>query len=199
MNFKLLQNLTLATLIVLASSCGYQFQGSGSVLPEDIKTVYVERVENETTYSGVDLQLREAIKDRFERYGVLTIVDQKDLADAVVSARILSIGALVKDVTGESDIELEQDLVMSVFAELVTNQGQTLWRNPNLQVTQSIASVGDVVVTSSSNFAQGGINAGTLGSLGSREVARGQAQASFDDLTQEAARLLYLDAVAADF
>lgn len=198
MNFKLLQSF-IASLLIFTCSCGYQFQGSGSVLPEDIKTVYVERVQNETTYSGVDLQLREAIKDRFDRYGVVTVVDQKDLADAVVSARILSIGTLVKDVTGRSDIELEQDLVISIFAELVTTQGQTLWRNPNLQVTQSIASVGDVVVTSSSDFAQGGISAGTLGSLGSREVARGQAQASFDDLTQEAARQLYLDAVAADF
>lgn len=198
MNFKLLQRFSIS-LIVFATSCGYQFQGGGSVLPDDIKTVYVERVENDTTYSTVDLQLREAIKDRFDRHGVVTVVDREDLADAVVSARILSIGTAIKDVTGEQDIELEQDLIMSIRADLVSSRGLVLWKNPNLQVTQAIASVGDVVVTSSSSFAQGGIDANTLGSLGSREVARGQAEASFDELTQEAARRLYLDAVASDF
>jgi hypothetical protein len=68
-----------------------------------------------------------------------------------------------------------------------------------MNISDSAASVGNVVVTSSSDFAQSGIQGSTLDTLGSHEVARGQGQQVLDDLLDEASRKLYLEAVAADF
>ncbi len=68
-----------------------------------------------------------------------------------------------------------------------------------MTASETFASTSDVVVTSSSNFSQGGIGSSSLGSLGSREVSRGQQREALSELVEEASRLIYEDAVAADF
>ncbi|MCB0325591.1 MAG: hypothetical protein KDD69_18545, partial [Bdellovibrionales bacterium] len=145
------------------------------------------------------LRFTERLLSRFERYGAVKVVEPDEEADAELITKILGIETQVRDVTGDTDIELEQDIIMTIFAELRRRNGQILYRNPQLRVRDSFATTSDVVVTSSSSFAQGGISAESLGSLGSREVSRGQQSAALDDLLDEAARQLYLDAVAAEF
>lgn len=196
---KLFRALLIVGLLSMLSACGYGFQGGGSVLPPDIKTVAIPRAENDTTYNGVDLQFTEALRSSFERYGVVNVVDREDRADAILDSRIVSIQTRTGSVTGRTDIELEQELIMTISASLKRRSGQLLWRDPQLMVRQSVASTSDVVVTSSSDFATGGIGAGTLGGLGSRELSRGQQDEALEDLVEEAARRVYLDAVAADF
>ena len=185
--------------LLLVSGCGYTFQGSGTVLPDDIKSIAIRVAENQTTETGLGLKFTEKLQSRFERYGAVKIVDPDEDADAELITKILSIETNVRDVTSDTDIELEQDITLTIFAELRRSNGQVLYRNPLLKSRESFASVSDVVVTSSSSFAQGGISASTLGSLGSREVSRGQQAAVLDELLDESARQLYLDAVAAEF
>jgi hypothetical protein len=117
----------------------------------------------------------------------------------VFNANIVRIDTQARSVTGSTDIELELDMVMIVSAELSRDTGQLLWRNPFFTVTESFASTSDTVVTSSADFAAGGISADSLAGLDSREVSRGQAQEVLDELLDEAALKLYLSAVAADF
>jgi outer membrane lipopolysaccharide assembly protein LptE/RlpB len=192
---------TSVALIVslLISGCGYAFQGSGTVLPEDIKTIAIRVSENQTTETGLGYKFTEKLQSRFERYGAVKIVDPDEDADAELITRILNIETSVRDVTSDTDIELEQDIILTVFAELRRRNGQVLYRNPALRTRDSFATVSDVVVTSSSSFAQAGITASSLDSLGSREVSRGAQSAALDDLLDESARQLYLDAVAAEF
>lgn len=189
----------LLSLLLALSACGYAFQGSGTVLPADIKTIAIRVAENQTTETGLGLNFTEKLQSRFERYGAVQVVDPDEDADAELITKILSIETSVQDVTSDTDIELEQDITLTIFAELRRSNGQVLYRNPQLKSRESFASVSDVVVTSSSSFAQGGISADTLGSLGSREVSRGQQAAVLDELLDESARQLYLDAVAAEF
>ena len=191
--------LVLLCVAFLASACGYAFQGSGSILPDDIQTVYIRAAENNTKESGLGPLFSEKLRGRFERYGVVRVVDDRSSADAELVTRIENIDVVVRDVTGETDIALEQELVMTVFAELRKRNGEVLYRNPQLRASETFASVSDVVVTSSSSFAQGGIGSDSLGSLGAREVSRGQQAEVLDELMDEVSRVLYLDAVAAEF
>ena len=191
--------LVILSFILLLSSCGYQFQGSGSVLPDDIKTVAIPVVRNNTTESGLGLELTERLRSRFERYGVVTVIDDAKSADALLDAEILNVQTRVQDVTGETDIELEQELIIYISAELRRKNGQILWKNESLAARETFASTSDVVVTSSSSFTQSGIGSSQLGSLGSREVSRGQKKQALDDLLDEASRAIYEDSVAADF
>ena len=191
--------LTAFFVVFLASfaACGYSFQGSGSILPDDIKTVSIRISENNTTETGLGLKLTERLVSRFERYGVLKVVEPNQDADAELITQILSVTTRTRNVTDGTDIEL--DLEMIVSAVLRRRNGLVLYKNPLVYTTESFASVSDVVVTSSSGFQQGGIGADTLGSLGSLEVSRGQKEQVLEDLLDETARKIYLSAVAAEF
>ena len=179
--------------------CGYHFQGSSSVLPEDIKTIYIPLVSNETSEPGLSIDFTEILRSRFERYGVVKIVEKKELADAIFEAKINALSSRVKGVTSETDIEVEVELTMYVDAELRRKNGQVLWKQNNFSASDDYASTGDTVVTSSADFAQGGIGATSLNNLDSREVARGQSEEALNNLMEEMSRQLYLAAVAADF
>lgn len=191
--------VSLGFLAVALFGCGYAFQGSGSVLPDDIETVAIRVSDNLTPISGLDLSFTEKLRSRFDRYGVVKIVEGSKDADAELLTKILSIATHVRDTTGDTDIALEQELIMTFSAELRRRNGQVLYRNKNILVIDSFAATSDVVVTSSSSFVQGGISADTLGNLGSREVSRGQAREASEDLMEEAARRIYLEAVAEEF
>lgn len=189
----------LAGFSLAASGCGYQFQGSTSILPPDVKKIAIARVENDTTYSTVGFRLEEELRSQFERYGVVEVVDEPRTADAVLYAKVTNVDTRVRNVTSNTDVAIDEELFMTVSADLRRKNGQTLYKDPNILTTESFASVADTVVTSSSSFAQGSINADTLGSLGQREISRGQEDQSLDALIEETARKIYLNAVAAGF
>ena len=207
LNFKPMPNLIIAILIIALTSCGYHLQGSGSILPPDIKTVAIPLVENDTTELDLSERMTEALRSSFERYGALKVVEDLG-ADAVLKVRVTDIDLKTRNVTSAQrdsvpDVAVDQDLVMTISAELRRHNGQLLYKNSNLSVSESFGGISSVVVTSSSSFAQGDISAGTLNSLGerasSREIARGQQAQVLDELIEETARKLYLEAVAADF
>ena len=192
--------LILITLVgCLTCSCGYQFSGSGSTLPPDIKTLAIVDVRNQTTEPQVGLKLKENLELRFERYGVVELSEDPERADALLTCTITSIDDEVKTVTGQTDIELESDLLVTLSAAIKRRNGQIIWSNPNLVVRNSFASTSGAVVTSSSNFAQGDINTSALASLSSREVSRVQQEQALEDLLEEAARKIYLESVAESF
>lgn len=185
--------------MALLSSCGYGFQGGGSVLPDDVNTIVVRVAENNTTEPGLGLRFAVKLRSRFDRYGAVKVVDSEDDADAELITVIKSVETRVRAVTGASDFEVEQELIMTVRSELRMMNGQILYRNENLQATSSFGSTSETVVTSSSQFAQAGIDSDTLDTLGSREVSRGQKNIALEEAMEEAARILYLDSVAEDF
>ena len=195
----IIRALALTVLVLAATGCGYQFSGSGSVLPQDVKTVAILPVENQTTESGVGPEFTEDLHSEFERYGVVKLVDSAHEADATLKTKVKSVDSTVRNTTGATDIGVDQNIVLKIACELRRKTGQVLWRNDDLKVTSAYAGVGGAVVTTSSAFVSGDIASSTLGSLGSREVSRGQMRQALDDMIEEAARQIYQDAVAADF
>jgi len=196
------RGLLLLMLPFWLSSCGYTLQGGGSVLPPDVKRVYVPRVENSTTELALTELLTEALRDRFERFGVITVVDEMGEADAVLKARILKVARSTGSVTSNTDTALQLDTTVTIAAELRRITGPVLWRDTSLAVTKSYGAERSVVVTSSPDFASNSLNASDLDQLsqgGSREVARGQEADAFSDIADETARLVYENAVAPDF
>ena len=186
-------------ILVLVSGCGYRLQGSGTTLPDDIKTIYIPLVDNDTTEPGLSIQFTEVLRGRFDRYGVIKVVEDKNLADAIFKAKIRSITSQVRGVTSRTDVEVQVALTMIVDAELRRRNGQVLWKAVGFMASEEYASTSDTVVTSSSDFAQSGISASSLGALSSREVARGQSEEAINALMEEVSRQLYLNSVAADF
>ena len=186
-------------LLLLITSCGYHFQGSGSSLPDDIKTIAIDIVENDTTFSGLGLRFTEVLRSRFERYGSLQLVENQNEADSILKTRITAQKTQIKEVTEGPDVELETEVILTLSSELIRPSGQVLWKNTNLSATTSFATTESAVVTSSSSFAQGGIGTKELANLGSKEISRGQLNQAIDDIMDEVSRMLYIDAVASYF
>ncbi|WKZ56346.1 MAG: LPS assembly lipoprotein LptE [Bdellovibrionota bacterium] len=186
-------------MLVALSGCGYSLQGGGSALPPDIQKIHIPIVENNSSESRLTFSFTEALRDRFERFGVFTIVDTPSEADAVLQAKINRVKRNTGTVTSRTESALQVDTSLYVGAELKRTTGQTLWKDGNLVVTQSFASTGDVVVTSSPEFYGGVIGASDLGQLDDREVARGQEREVLVRLAENAAAKIYNLSVAPDF
>ncbi len=186
-------------LVLCLSSCGYRLQGSGSVLPNDIKTISIRTAQNNTTVTGLGPRFTEKLRSRFERAGIVKIMNSGEPADAELITQIESISNRNREVSGTQNVAVEQDLVFTVSAELKKRNGQILYRNPAIMASDSFGSISSNVVTTSSSFAQGNSGASTLGSLSQREVARGQSAETLESLMDEVARKLYQESVASDF
>jgi outer membrane lipopolysaccharide assembly protein LptE/RlpB len=191
------------TLLCLAlAGCGYTLQGSGSVLPPDVKRVWIPRVENNTTEIALTELLTESLRDRFERFGVVEVAEDMGDADAVLRARVTRVRRATGSVSSNTDTALQRDLYVAIAAELRRVTGPVLWSNSNLSVTRAYGAEQSVVVTSSPEFAGSTLGASDLSALGtggSREVARGQEDEAFAAMSDELAQLVYDSAVAPDF
>ena len=190
---------TLAFILIALAGCGYQFQGAGTTLPEDVRKIALLPVENMTTENGLGVRMSESMRSRLERYGVVQVVENAGEADATMRIRVKTVDSRVRNVSGTQDVGVDSQLVLALQGELKRKNGQILWRDEDMRVSEAFADVSGAVVTSSSDFLQGGIDRGSLSTLTSSEVSRGQRSDVLERLVEEATRQIYNEAVAADF
>ncbi len=189
-----------ASLIFLFfTSCGYTFIGSGSSLPPDVQTVYIPFVTNLSTDTYVTPLLTEALREEFEKYGVLKVVDATDNYDSVLNVTILSVREESRTVTARTESELQGDLILTLSVELLRRDGSVLWKAPSMEQSRSYASDLSTVVTSSSSFSESGMSATDLQNLGNREVSRSQQRITMENLIEEVSKKIYMQAVAPSF
>lgn len=181
------------------TGCGYSLQGSGSILPPDVKRIYVPTVENLTTESGLSNVVTEALRDRFDRFGVVIVVEDVSEADAVLKAKVLKVEKDSRTVTSVTDTVQSYDTTMTIAAELRRVTGPVLWRNTRMQVSKAIGATSGDVVSSSADFVSNTLGASQLGALDSREVTRGQEREALLQLAEEVAKKVYDESVAPDF
>jgi outer membrane lipopolysaccharide assembly protein LptE/RlpB len=187
-------------LVVIAlSGCGYTFQGGGSILPPDIKRVYVANVENNTTQLGLAQVVGEALQEQFDRYGVITVVEKQSEADALLKVKITDLKRTTRATQSNTDVALSQESTLLMTAELQRVTGQVLWRDTAVKVSRSFGTAAGAVVTSSADFDGGSISGADLSNLSAREISRGQEQEVLIRLAEDAALMIYNGAVAPDF
>lgn len=186
-------------LTLAASGCGYTFRGSGSVLPADVKNIYIPNVENGSTEIGLGDVVTESLREEFDSYGVVSVVERQSEADAILKVRITDVKRTTSTVRANSNTALQMDTTMNIAGELRRSTGQVLWRDSQIRVTKGYGADKSVVVATSPDFASGSISRSDLASLSTREISRGQEANALNSLAEEAARLVYDKAVAPDF
>jgi hypothetical protein len=72
--------------------CGYTLRGNTRVFfdKNEIRTLYVAPVRNDSYKAGVEITVYNAIRKRIAQGGYVRIVDQKSLADGEIRATILN-------------------------------------------------------------------------------------------------------------
>ena len=191
--------LFLPFVAILVSSCGYTFRGSGSVLPADVKNIYIPRVENGSTELGLADVVTEALREEFDSYGTVSVVEKQGAADAVLKVVINEVKNTTSTVDPTTNTALQMDTTMIIGGELRRTTGQVLWRENNMKVSKGYAANQNVVVTTSPDFASGSISSSDLASLSSRDISRGQEAQALNNLASDAARMVYDKSVAPDF
>lgn len=191
--------IVVSVLTIILVGCGYTFQGSGSILPEDVKQLYIPAVINNSTESSLTQLLTDALQDQFERYGAVQVQDTNVGADAVLEVRIMQVRQGTRTSTAATDTALTLDTELTLFAELRRITGQVLWRNPSLTASTAFGTSRSAVVTSTAGFATGTLGSSDLAGLNERELARGQEQEALAQLCEQAAMNIYDSSVAPDF
>ena len=191
--------LFLPVVAMLVSSCGYTFRGSGSVLPADVKNIYIPRVENGSTELGLADVVTEALREEFDSYGTVSVVEKQGAADAVLKVVINEVKNTTSTVDPTTNTALQMDTTMIIGGELRRTTGQVLWRENNMKVSKGYAANQNVVVTTSPDFASGSISSSDLASLSSRDISRAQEAQALNNLASDAARMVYDKSVAPDF
>jgi outer membrane lipopolysaccharide assembly protein LptE/RlpB len=152
--------LFLAALILPAlSGCGYQFVGESSLLPKDAKTIYVEPFVNRSRDVGIDKEITTAMRGEFYHRGQLRIVDSAEQADVILSGVIRSLDSTVATVNREDEtLQYEAVLILDVTLRR-REPDEILWRGQNVRLNQVYAGERAAVVTTSSEFRTGTLNA----------------------------------------
>lgn len=192
-------SLIVLILMTILTGCGYTFRGSGSALPPDVKAIYIPQVDNNSTKLGLATVLTDAIRDEFDSYGSISVVDNQNQADAVLKVTIVDVKETTSAVRANTNTSLQMQTTMFLTAELRRVTGPVLWRDNQIRVTQTFGADSSVVVTSSAAFAGGSISSGDLSGLSSREISRGQEASALNSLSDTAARQMYDKAIAPDF
>ena len=149
-------------LLFLCAGCGYSFAGDRLGLPPDVHSVSVGTIENRSHEYGVEKTLAFALEREIHIRGQLRMEEEPAGGDAVLTGairemRVRPVAFNGNDQAVEYEIALTLDLTLTRHSD-----GHVLWRVRKLRETDEYATSGAVVVTSSSQFQQGTLDAPNL-------------------------------------
>lgn len=181
----------LAGLFAVVSGCGYQFVGGSSLLPADAKTIYVETFVNRSREVGMDKELASALRGEIYRRGNLKMVDHSEQADVILSGVIRSLESNVASVNRKDEV-LQYESALTVDVTLRRRQpNEILWRGQGLRLTEIHNGSRAAVVTSSSEFRTGTLNASDVRRFTDIQLTEVENRMAQDQLMERFARELY--------
>lgn len=149
----------VACLVLSAGGCGYQFVSESSLLPKDARTIYVEPFINRARDVGLEKELTTALRAEFYRRGRLKVVDRSEQADVILSGVIRSLESNVASVNRQDEV-LQYEGVLVLDTTLRRREpNEILWRGQGLRLTEVYGGSRAAVVTTSSEFRTGTLNA----------------------------------------
>lgn len=153
----------VAVVFVLTlAGCGYHLAGEQIALPEDVRSLSVGTVNNRSREYGLEKTLAFAFEREILERGHFHVSQEPGGADAVLSGtirdlRVHPVSFNANDQAVQYEIALVVDLVLTRQQD-----GHVLWRANGLSEVDEYSTSGGVVVTSSSQFQQGTLNASDL-------------------------------------
>jgi hypothetical protein len=160
-------------------------------LPKDAKTVFVEPFVNRSRDVGLEKELATAMRGEFFRRGPLKVVDGPDLADVIVSGVIRPLETIVTSVNG-NDEALQYLSAMTVDMSLRQREPNViLWRGDGIRLGELYAGSRAAVVSTSSDFRTGTLNAADVGRLTDLQLTETERRDSRNLLMERFAKELY--------
>jgi len=178
-------------LALLMGGCGYHFAASGSGLPQQAKTIYVQTFENHTRFTGIDDEFMRYVKDEIADHKRLDLVDSPDNADLVLSGEILFKTSIPGATNAVSEPIMYTD-TLSANATLTDGHSHAvIWSSRGLTATVDQPTVASAVITTSPYFLQQNFRSQDIAQLPDIQVAQTQSSAGQTQMMQELAQTLY--------
>jgi len=149
----------VVAVVATVAGCGYHVVGTADVLPAEIRTLAVGDIGNGSREYGYEriiafaLEREIAIRRRFE------VANSPAGADAVLSGRLVDV--YTRPVAfGSNDQAVQYEVSVVIDLTLVNQRdGTVLWQAQRLREVDEYSANSTVVVTSSSEFQQGTLDA----------------------------------------
>lgn len=181
----------IAILTPVVGACGYQFAGESSILPKDARTIYVEPFVNRSRDVGIDKELTSALRGEFYRRGRLKVVEQSEQGDLILSGVVRSLDRNVASVNRKDEV-LQYESVLTLDVTLRRREpDEILWRGQGLRLSDLRAGSRAAVVTTSSDFRTGTLNASDVRRMTDIQLTEVERRAVRDDLMERFARELH--------
>jgi outer membrane lipopolysaccharide assembly protein LptE/RlpB len=129
-----------ALLAVLPAlwGCGYALVGRSSTLPEDVRSIYIQALNNQTRRSQVDQVLTRAIAQEFVTRQRFRVVGSFSEADAVLSGTVLSFR--VRPISfGTQGRATQYEIIIGAKMEFKRTSGDDaiIWKQDNYQFRET--------------------------------------------------------------
>ena len=173
-----------------AAACGYRFVESGAGLPDDVRTVYVERFLNQTDAVGLEHGLGLALRRELAGAPRPRLVDRVEDADAVLSGVIRHYGARnvavnQTDRVLQSEARLEAEVTLRRWPSR-----RVLWPRQVMRLRQVYDGARGAAVPSSDEFLRNTLDAADIGRLSDAAVAEGSRVAARERMLRRLARMI---------
>jgi hypothetical protein len=134
--------LFLVFTISLGGGCGKSRGGYSNqwLYPANVETVYVEMFENETFRRGLEYELTDAVAKRIEAETPYKIISDRDLADSVISGKIVSISEQIMSMERQTGRPLEEQASITAVVNWKNlKTGQLLVENVRVSEAMSFS------------------------------------------------------------
>jgi hypothetical protein len=142
--------------------CGYHLAGERIGLPDDVRSISVARLANRSRERGLEKTLGFAMEREIHERGQFHMEEEPGAGDAVLSGTIreLTIRPVAFDA---NDRAVQYQIALTVDLALTRQRdGRVLWQVRGLREIDEYSATAQVVVTSSSAFQQGTLDAGDI-------------------------------------
>jgi outer membrane lipopolysaccharide assembly protein LptE/RlpB len=153
-----------AALVLLSAAlagCGYHLAGGKLSLPEDVRSVSIGTINNHSREHGLEKTLAFAMEREIHERGQLRM-EESGGGDALLSGTIRDV--TIRPVAYDSnDLAVQYELALVVDLTLTRQRdGHVLWRVSRLREIDEYSTNASVVVTSSSQFQRGALDAADI-------------------------------------
>jgi hypothetical protein len=126
------------------ASCGYQVAGSGVALPEGVSRVQIVLFDNLTKEPYLDAIITDSMSYRLLRHHNVEIVDDIEMADAVVSGSVLQYSVTTSAYDAQDAIQSYR-VTMKVAAALRrVSDGKIVWQGDAVRFQDFVSSGVDI-------------------------------------------------------
>jgi hypothetical protein len=190
--------LAVAALAVVLAGCGYRFGGGGRAFAPELRSVGVASFGNETREIGIEKRLALAIEREFAMRGPLRVASVAADGDLVLSGTVREAEDRPVAFNRKDEVLIYHTLLALDLELRRRDTGEILWQTRGLRATADYETVASVIVTTSSDFRRGTLNAEDLGGFTEIQLAESRRRQAMERIIGDLARDVY-DQIMEDF